>query len=114
MTTPKIRLKKSGEKRYYKEATPQSTNQTESSPVSRLWCGSHKNGHGAFLLGMIPNSQRRKQKREREREQKRAAAEWLAGMTTVHAVAPDGTERILRGEEAVEAVIRHLCEGDAQ
>ena len=58
-------------------------------------------------LPMIKNSIRRKEKRQREQEQKREAAKWLSGLVDVHAVAADGTERILEGEEAIQAIIRH-------
>ena len=51
---------------------------------------------------MIKNSQRRKEKEE----QKREAAKWLTGLVEIVAVAQDGTQRILEGDEAVEAIIR--------
>jgi hypothetical protein len=60
---------------------------------------------------MIKNSVRRKQKRREEQERKREAATWLAGLTEIVAVADDGTQRILTGDEAVEAILRYW-EGD--
>jgi len=51
---------------------------------------------------MIKNSQRRKEKEK----QKREAAKWLTGLVEIVAVAQDGTQRILAGDEAVEAIIR--------
>ena len=51
---------------------------------------------------MIKNSQRRKEKEK----QKREAAKWLTGLVEIVAVAQDGTQRILEGDEAVEAIIR--------
>jgi hypothetical protein len=56
---------------------------------------------------MIKNSVRKKEKRQRALQRKREAAEWLSGLVDVHVVAADGTERILEGEEAIAAIIRH-------
>jgi hypothetical protein len=55
---------------------------------------------------MIKNSERKKQKREEELERKRERARWLAGLCDIVAVAEDGTQRVLVGDEAVEAIIR--------
>jgi hypothetical protein len=55
---------------------------------------------------MIKNGERQKQRRKEEEERKREAAEWLAGLTGIVAVSADGTERVLEGDEAVEAIVR--------
>jgi hypothetical protein len=44
-------------------------------------------------------------------ERKREAAKWLAGLTQI--VAQDGTQRVLEGNEAVEAIIRQWEADDA-
>ena len=56
---------------------------------------------------MIKNSVRKKQKRREEQERKREAAKWLAGLLETVAVAEDGTQRILEGDEAVDAIVRY-------
>ena len=58
----------------------------------------------AVCFGLIKNSQN--QKRQEEEEQKLKAARWLAGLVQIVAVAADGTQRFLEGDEAVEAIIR--------
>ena len=55
---------------------------------------------------MIKNSQRQKQKRKEEEERKRRAAKWLANFIDAVAVSADGTEHVLEGDEAVEAILR--------
>ena len=55
---------------------------------------------------MIKNSVRKKQKLQEKRERMRQAARFFAGLTQIVAVADDGTQRILKGDEAVEAIIR--------
>jgi hypothetical protein len=44
--------------------------------------------------------------RQEQDERKREAANWLAGLAGIVAVSADGTERVLEGEEAVQAIIR--------
>ena len=55
---------------------------------------------------MIKNSQRKKQKRKEEEERKRRTAKWLANFIDAVDVSADGTERVLEGDEAVEAIVR--------
>jgi hypothetical protein len=55
-----------------------------------------------LFIALIKNSQRRKEKEK----QKREAAKWLTGLVEIVAVAQDGTQRRLAGDEAVEAIIR--------
>lgn len=55
---------------------------------------------------MLKHSERQKQKRKEEEEQKRRAAKWLADFIDAVAVSADGTERVLEGDEAVEAILR--------
>ena len=55
---------------------------------------------------MIKNSQRKKQKRQEELQRKREHARWLAGLVEIVTVAEDGTQRVLVGDEAVEAIIQ--------
>jgi hypothetical protein len=55
---------------------------------------------------MIKNSERQKQKRKEEEERKRRAAKWLANFIDAVAVSADGTERVLEGDEAAEAILR--------
>jgi len=55
---------------------------------------------------MIKNSERKKQKRKEELERKREGAKWLAGLVEIVAVAEDGTQRVLVGDEAVDAIVR--------
>ena len=61
---------------------------------------------------MIKNSERRKNKRKEEQQQKQEAARWLTGLVEIVAVAQDGTQRILAGDEAVEAIIRQWEEDE--
>jgi hypothetical protein len=62
---------------------------------------------------MIKNSVRKKQKRQEEQQRKQEAATWLAGLVEIVAVAKDGTQRVLAGDEAVDAIIRQW-EGDGR
>lgn len=55
---------------------------------------------------MIKNSERKKQKRREEQQRKQEAARHLAGLMEIVAVAADGTQRVLEGDEAVDAIIR--------
>jgi hypothetical protein len=55
-----------------------------------------------MFFALIKNSQRRKEKQQRQRE----AAKWLTRLVEIVADAQDGTQRILEGDEAVEAIIR--------
>ena len=55
---------------------------------------------------MIKNSERQKQRGKEEEERKRRAAKWLAKFIDAVAVSADGTERVLEGDEAVEAIVR--------
>jgi hypothetical protein len=61
---------------------------------------------------MIKNSERKKQRRKEEQQRKLEAARWLAGLVGADAVAEDGTERILEGDEVVVAILRQW-EADA-
>jgi hypothetical protein len=56
---------------------------------------------------MIKNSERKKQKRKEEQQRKREAARWLAGLLEIVAVAEDGTQRVLEGDEAMDAIVRY-------
>jgi hypothetical protein len=49
---------------------------------------------------MCDNSEHKNQERKRE------TAQWLAGLMEIVAVAGDGTQRVLTGEEATDAIIR--------
>jgi hypothetical protein len=55
---------------------------------------------------MIKNSEREKQKSQEKQWQTRHAARWLSNFVDIVAVAADGTQRVLEGEEAVDAIIR--------
>lgn len=59
-----------------------------------------------LVVYMIKNSVRKKQKLQEKREKMREAARFFAALTQIVVVADDGTERILKGNEAVEAIIR--------
>jgi hypothetical protein len=63
---------------------------------------------------MIKNSQRKKEKRAEELKRKREYAKWLAGFLEIVAVAGDGTQRVLEGDEAVEAIIRQWERDEAE
>lgn len=49
--------------------------------------------------------------RERD-EQKRESAKWLAGLVQITTISADGTERVLEGDETVQAILRQWDEAD--
>jgi hypothetical protein len=67
-----------------------------------------------LAIYMIKNSIRKKEKRKEKQEKMRAAAKFFAGITEIVAVAGDGTQRVLEGDEAVEAIIRQWERDEAE
>jgi hypothetical protein len=63
---------------------------------------------------MIKNSIRKKEKRAEELKRKRERAKWLASVLEIVVVAGDGTQRVVEGDEAVEAILRQWERDEAE